>query len=248
MVTYGNEFYFFGNPDGSYGRMYWYDTVLWGEVHPGDFYEPLVWNGQLYLSFAVQNYGLYTMLPIPDWSLNPATNPLVEYAAELTDGGDRMYFRGSGSIDTVLFSFDGTTATELAGSPLYPQNLIMYNGSLIFTGDAQMVTLCDVSPTSCGFPGGTFAYDGTNFTTIVGIPDSAGAFVTFQGRLYFSDFGVWKYIEPASLADTGLGDGMTASLSALGAAALALGILGITMARGRTSQNRRRHAHHGDRR
>jgi len=225
MVTYGNEFYFLGNPDGSYGRMYWYDTVLLGQVHPGDFYEPLVWKGHLYLSFAVQNYGLYTLLPISDWSLNPATNPLVEYAAELTDGGDRMYFRGSNSVDNVIYSFDGTTATELAGSPLYPQNLIMYNGSLIFTGDAQMLSVCGVSPTSCGFPGGTFAYDGTDFTTIAGIPDSAGAFVAFQGRLYFSDNGVWKYIEPAALADTGIDASTTATLGAGGAFAVMLGIV-----------------------
>jgi hypothetical protein len=224
MVTYGDEFYFSGAPTGSFGQMYMYDTIMLSPIHPGDYYQPLVWNDQLYLSFAVQNYGLYTLLPIPDWSLNPATNPLVEYVSDLTDGGDRMFFRGSGSSDTVLFSFDGTTATELAESPLYPQNLIMYNGSLIFTGDAEMLSVCGVSPTSCGLPGGTFAYDGTNFTTVAGIPDSAGAFVAFQGRLYFTDNGVWKYIEPASLADTGIDGATAATLGAVSAFAVTLGI------------------------
>lgn len=225
MVTYGNEFYFSGAPTGSFGQMYMYDTIMLSPIHPGEYYQPLVWNDQLYLSFAVQNYGLYTLLPIPDWSLNPAANPLVEYVSDLTDGGDVMYFRGSGSSDTMLFSFDGTTATELAGSPLYPQNLIMYNGSLIFTGDAEMLSVCGVSPTSCGRPGGTFAYDGTNFTTVAGIPDSAGAFVAFQGRLYFTDNGVWKYIEPASLADTGIEAATTATLGAVSAFAIALGLV-----------------------
>ncbi len=225
MVTYGNEFFFAGTPESDYARMYMYDTVLLIDLHPGDYYEPLVWNNQLYLSFAAQNYGLYTLLPSTDWSLVPATDPLIESAWKLTDAGDRMYFRASNSVDSVLYSFDGTTATELAGSPSYPENLTMYNGSLIFTGNATALTVCSVSETSCGLPGGTFAYDGTRFTTIVGVPDSAGAFVTFQGRLYFTDGGVWKYIEPASLADTGFDPASALSLGAASVLAIAVGAL-----------------------
>ena len=231
MVTYGNEFYFAGNPDGSYARMYEYDAILLVDLHPVDFYAPLVWNDRLYLSFAAQNYGLYTLLPPPDWSLNPATNPLVEYAWQLTDAGDRMYFRGSNTVDSVLYSFDGNTATELTGSPSNPENLTMYNGSLICTGNATGLSACSVSETSCGLPGGTFAYDGTRFTTIGGIPNSTGAFVTFQGRLYFTDNGVWKYIEPASLADTGLDVASAASVGALGALAIALGTIIVVLRR-----------------
>ncbi len=233
MVTYGNEFYFAGTPDGSYARMYVYDTVLLVDLHPGDYYAPLVWNDQLYLAFAAQNYGLYTLLPPPDWSLNPATFPLVEYVSELTDAGDRMYFRASNAVDSVLYSFDGTTATELAGSPLYPQNLTMYNGSLIFTGDATVLSVCSVSETSCGLPGGTFAFDGTRFTTISGVPDSAGAFVTFQGRLYFTDGSEWKYIEPASLADTGIDAASAVTLGSMGALAIALGLVVTAFLRAR---------------
>jgi hypothetical protein len=124
----------------------------------------------------------------------------------------------------------------------------MFNGVLILTGSFATVSVCDVTSLSCGSPGGTFAFDGSSFTTLVGVPETAREFTPFAGRLYFDDNGVWKYIEPAALPDTGLGDGMLTSVSALGAVALALGLIGVTMARSRTSQNRRRHAHHGDRR
>jgi hypothetical protein len=88
---------------------------------------------------------------------------------------------------------------------------------------------------------------------VVTLPPAAGViarsdFTPFAGRLYFDDNGVWKYIEPSALADTGLGDRMLTLVSALGAAALALGLIGVTMARRRRSQNWRSHAHHGDRR
>jgi hypothetical protein len=104
------------------------------------------------------------------------------------------------------------------------------------------VAVCDVSAQNCGLPGRVFAYDGTSFSTVVGVPEEVGEFIVFQGRLYYTEGDLWKYIEPAALADTGLGGGMMVSLSALGAAALALGLVGIAIARGRTSQNRRRHA------
>ena len=153
--------------------------------------------------------------------------------SELTDAGDRMYFRASNADDSVLYSFDGTSATELTGSPIYPENLIMYNGSLIFTGDATLLSVCSVSETSCGLPGGTFAYDGTRFSTIVGVPDTAGAFVTFQGRLYFTDGGEWKYIEPASLADTGIDAARAVTLGVMGALAIALGLIAMASFRAR---------------
>jgi hypothetical protein len=248
MVSFGGNFYFSADADGSGSRIFIYDGVLQQDLHPGEFSSGFVWDDRLYLALSEQNSGFYTLLAPPTNSLNPATTPLLEYVSDFTDAGDRMYFTALNNVETGLFSFDGTRATLIPDSPAYPSGLTMFNGGLILTGSFVTVSVCDVSSLSCGSPGGTFAFDGASFTTLVGVPETAREFTPFAGRLYFDDNGVWKYVEPGTLADTGLGDGMMVSLSALGAAALTLGIIGIAMARSRTSQNRRRHAHHGDRR
>jgi hypothetical protein len=248
MVSSGANFYFSADPDGSGSRIFMYDGVLQQDLHPGDFSSGFVWDDSLYLALSEQNSSFYRLLSPPDNSLNPATTPLLEYVSDFTNAGDRMYFTALNNLDIGLFSFDGTSATLIPGSPSYPSGLTMFNGVLILTGSFVTVSVCDVTSLSCGSPGGTFAFDGSSFTTLVGVPETARDFTPFAGRLYFDDNGVWKYIEPAALADTGLGDGMLTSVSALGAVALALGLIGVTMARSRTSQNRRRHAHHGDRR
>jgi hypothetical protein len=248
MVSSGANFYFSADPDESGSRIFMYDGVLAQDLHPGDFSSAFVWDDKLFLALSEQNSGFYTLLAPPDNSLNPATTPVLDYVSDFTSAGDRMYFTALNNVETSLFSFDGTRATLIPDSPSYPSGLTMFNGLLILTGSFVTVSVCNVSSVSCGSPGGTFAYDGASFTTLVGVPETAREFTPFAGRLYFDDNGVWKYIEPGTLANTGLGDGMMASLRALGAAALALGLIGVTMARVRTSQNWRSHAHHGDRR
>jgi hypothetical protein len=248
MVAFGDNFYFSADPDGLSASIYMYDGAVQQDLHPGDFSSAFVWDDRLFLALSEQNSGFYTLLAPPDNSLSPATTPVLDYVSDFTSAGDRMYVTALNNVETGLFSFDGTRATLIPDSPSYPSGLTMFNGVLILTGSFVTVSVCDVTSLSCGSPGGTFAFDGSSFTTLVGVPETAREFTPFAGRLYFDDNGVWKYIEPAALADTGLGDGMLTSVSALGAAALALGLIGIAMARRRTSQNWRSYAHYGDRR
>jgi hypothetical protein len=232
MVSFGANFYFSADPDGSSARIYMYDGVLTQDLHAGDFSGAFVWDDRLYLAFTDQNAGLYTLQAPPDNSLNPATSPLIEYVADFTNAGNRMFFTGESNGDIGLFSFDGTSATLIPNSPSYPNGLTMFNGVLILTGTFVTVSVCAVSPTSCGSPGGAFVYDGASFTTLVGVPETVREFTPFAGRLYFDDSGVWKYIEPGTLADTGTDAEGVAFLSATSVFALALGIIIVTRRRG----------------
>jgi hypothetical protein len=125
MVTFGDRFYFSADSDGASPDIYSYDGVFIRNFNPGEYSDPFVWKDRLYLAFADQNYGFYTLLPAPDHSLNPAVTPLVEYASDFTDAGSVMYFVGIGPGDLVIYSYDGSGATPVAGSPLFPRNLTM---------------------------------------------------------------------------------------------------------------------------
>jgi hypothetical protein len=177
----------------------------------------------------------------------------------LTVFDGKLYFSAAnGSFVNVLYSFDGTTATEIAGSPQRPDNLVVVGDTLMMHFGRYFESPLE----------GITSFDGTAFTPVMGSSEGSGMgsgfgvgvgsatpfnprnLMTFGGSLYFSGtstalgttYGFWQ-VAPggsgggsgsAELAATGVSAGAaSASLMAglLGGALLLAGLGALALRR-----------------
>jgi len=204
LVAFGTQLYFTGMLTGTdYYQMFRTDGTTSELARPSAGIDMTVWNGNMYLGFFDQNYAFYRMQP--DLSLHPAVVPNIGFAFNFTPVGDQLFFTGDGGGAQVLYSFDGESATPIAGSPNNVNDLAVIGADLFFTGDRSTVQVCalDVTP-DCAEFGHLYQFDGSSITYIADTPGYSNGLIAFNGRLYFDDGTRWMMIEPAStLPNTG---------------------------------------------
>lgn len=115
------------------------------------------------------------------------TNPFA-----FTEYNGLLYFAAiaEGDAYSSLFTYDGSTFTNVAGSPQGINALVVYDGKLIVTA----VDDIDNPP----FDYVMFSYDGSSFTQIPGGFVSPNDYVEAGGILFFQadvagSWGVWQY-------------------------------------------------------
>jgi hypothetical protein len=179
----------------------------------------LVWQGALYRSCYNDILGqhLWVMRAGGAFFQVPGS-PAAPYEPTVFDG--KLFFAGLSELDSwVLYSFDGTTFTEVEPSPDDAADLVVVGDTLMMTFGHYKGSLRE----------GITAFNGTGFTELTGLPYSCRGLLSFGGALYFSallDPGVLEYSffrvtlgtapEP-ELAATGVSSG-SALGSALGSA------------------------------
>jgi hypothetical protein len=169
----------------------------------------------------------------------------------LTVFDGKLYFSATnGSFVNVLYSFDGTTSTEIAGSPQRPDNLVVVGDTLMmhfgryFESPLEGITSFDgtaFTPVLGSPPGTSFGVGmGSGFGVGVGsaTPFNPRNLMTFGGSLYFSGtstalgttYGFWQVAPGGSGGSSG-----SAELAATGvsggaaSASLMTGLLGGTL-------------------
>ena len=96
-----------------------------------------------------------------------------------------------GDVYSSLFSFDGTTFTQVPGSPVGPTQFHTLGDELIFEAIVDINALPSYSY-------GLFTYDGTTITQVPGPFESPNDFVSIGGVAYFlasvgGVFELWQY-------------------------------------------------------
>ena len=204
LVAFGGQLYFTGMPTGTdYYQMFRTDGTTSELARPGAGVDMTVWNDNLYLGFLDQNLAFYRMQP--DLTLDPAVIPNIEYAFNFTPFDDKLFFTGDTDGPQVLYSYDGSVATPVTGSPYRVDNLTTIGTDLFFTGDRSTVQVCalDVTPDCADF-GHLYQFDGSSITYIADTPGYTNGLIAYNGRLYFDDGTRWMMIEPAAtLPNTG---------------------------------------------
>lgn len=135
----------------------------------------------LLLAVGMSMFGATAAFAAPDTDIE-----LVPGAPESADSfveyDGLLYFSGFNGSDSVLFSFDGTTSTEVVGggvpSPSGPFSPLVYDGVLYFGG----------------YDGGyaLFSWDGTDFAKVSDVAPAFSSdsppFVVYNGLLYFTEW------------------------------------------------------------
>lgn len=173
-----------------------------------------VWKNTLYMGKMGTNWTFTKVLP--DMTTVTASAPAIEFVFHFIDGGDVMYFTGDRALKRYVYAYDGTFARELPAGPAVG-DLKMFDGHLFATSLGTSVSVCslDVSVQCESDVVDVYYFDGTSWVLSASARSSLGGLIAFQNRLYFQDGAKWMFIEPASLADTGLNPAPTAWATAI---------------------------------
>ena len=188
------------------------------------------WQGALYFGNVGQQWAFSKMFP--DLSISAAANPPIEFPNHYLPAGDILYFAGTRDNDEYVFSFDGASATQLPGGLRVVGDLQMFNGQLFVSDVSPQVTVCggEVSVQCESDVVYVYYFDGTSWVQAATAHNSLGGLMSFQNRLYFQDGAKWMFIEPATLANTGVAVSPGLSVAAM---LVALGFFVATVAQRR---------------